>query len=96
MASNNPAGWIRRIGCDTAVGRLDDPGLLRIGQVRPHRHRRPSGIADLVRSQDFERIFVPAFDQGSNLIQLNASSHNHVLQNCLPSPSILSWLVEFV
>ena len=65
----------------TAVRRLNNPRLLRIGQVGADGNRRSSGIAHFVGAEDFERVLVPAFHQGSNLIQLNASSHNHVLQN---------------
>ncbi len=67
MASNKPAGWIRRIGCDAAVGRVDDPGLLRIGQVSPNRHRRAAGIDDFVRAEDFEGIFGAGLRPGPEL-----------------------------
>ena len=40
MASNKPAGWIRRIGrAGVGVDRIDHPGLGRLRQKRPHRQR---------------------------------------------------------
>ena len=87
---NSPHRLRRRCGPDEsprpAANRAGTPARPRPGGR--HRH--------LVRSQNFERVFVPTFDQGPNLIQLNTSSHCRVLQNCVHSPLILSQRVEFV
>ena len=61
----SPAGWIRRIGCDRLWAGWTTQACCRFGQERPHRQRaRPAGIDDLVRSEDFERVFVSGLRPG--------------------------------
>ena len=51
------------------VGRVDHPSLARQGKkARTANARRPESVY-LVRSQKFKRIFIPAFNQPSDLIQ---------------------------
>ena len=62
-----------------AVRRVDDPGLFRRGQVRPHRQRPPPRMVDLVGTKQFERIFMPAFNQLTDSFQACRRSHANLL-----------------
>jgi hypothetical protein len=74
----------------TVVCRMHHPGLLGMGQIGPNGHGPTAGVIDLVRAQDFERVFGPSFDQSRYFLQLNTSSHYRVLQNCVHSKPILA------
>ena len=80
IASNSPAGWIRRMGSDrSAWAGSTTQAWLDVGQKRPHRQRPAPRLVDLVRTQQLERIFVSSFNQLADRIQRRRRSHTNLL-----------------
>ena len=90
MASNRPAGWMRRIGRAASVWAgsttqaCDD-----CGKKRPHRQDPPPGIVHLVRPQQLEGVLVLALNQLMNTLQRNRRSHTHLLAKPFQEPVLV-------
>ncbi len=48
---------------------IDHPRLMRGRQKRPHRHRPTTRLVDFVRTEQFEGVFMSAFNQLADRIQ---------------------------
>ena len=62
-----------------AVGRVDDPGPLGLGQVGPHGQCPPAVLFDLVRAQHLEWILVVAVNYRADGLQWNLRLHGAYL-----------------
>ena len=61
-----------------AVGRIDDPGSLGFGQVRPHGQGPAAVLFDFVRTEHLERIFVIAMNHWANRVEGELGLHDSI------------------
>ena len=70
-----PRGWPMR----ALVGRIDDPGLIGVGQKRTHSQGTSFAIHHFVRPENLKRIVVPPFNQPTYTTQLSPGAHTNLL-----------------
>ncbi len=66
----NPSHW-----SGNAVGRIDNPGLLGLGQVCSHGQRTPTVLFDFMRPQYLEGVFVVTMDDRADRLQRKLGVH---------------------
>ena len=80
IASNKPAGWMRRIGRAASPWPGSTTQAWAVsGRICPHGQGLASRIIDHVGSEKFKGVMVISLDQSVNALQRNARTHTFLL-----------------
>jgi hypothetical protein len=65
-------------GAFGAMGRVDDPGAVGLGQERAHSEGSAVTFLNFVGAEDLEGVFMVAMDDGSDGVQGNLRLHGYI------------------